>query len=124
MQLINQRIINRSIKVLRCLPFNLLFYKAANLSGIDAENVLKEIEKYTKKNMQCLKETTSIETTFRSLIKIGILRREVDGQGLTSKVRLTPLGRQIIQIIKTQPTYTPNLVQYIRDWFYRRWILR
>lgn len=30
------------------------------------------------------------------LIQVGILRREVDGQGLTDSFRLTPLGRQLV----------------------------
>ena len=32
----------------------------------------------------------------RGLISVGVLRREVDGQGLTSRFRLTPLGRQLL----------------------------
>ena len=31
------------------------------------------------------------------LIQVGILRREVDGQGLTDSFRLTPLGLQLIE---------------------------
>lgn len=31
------------------------------------------------------------------LIRVGLLRREVDGQGLTDRYRLTPLGQQLIQ---------------------------
>ena len=30
------------------------------------------------------------------LIQLGVLRREVDGQGLTHRVRLTPMGRQLL----------------------------
>jgi hypothetical protein len=30
------------------------------------------------------------------LIQVGLLRREVDGQGLTDSFRITPLGRQIV----------------------------
>jgi hypothetical protein len=30
------------------------------------------------------------------LIQVGLLRREVDGQGLTDSFRLTPLGRQLV----------------------------
>lgn len=36
------------------------------------------------------------EAHFRWMIKLGILRREVDGQGLTDRVRLTPLGMQVV----------------------------
>ena len=38
-----------------------------------------------------------IENEFLKLIKIGVLRREVDGQGLTSKVRITPTGRKVLE---------------------------
>ena len=31
------------------------------------------------------------------LIQVGVLRREVDGQGLTDSFRVTPLGRQLVQ---------------------------
>lgn len=31
------------------------------------------------------------------LIQVGLLRREVDGQGLTSSFRLTPLGHQLVE---------------------------
>jgi hypothetical protein len=30
------------------------------------------------------------------LIQVGLLRREVDGQGLTDSFRLTPLGHQLV----------------------------
>jgi hypothetical protein len=36
------------------------------------------------------------ETLFIWLIRLGVLRREVDGQGLTERVRLTPMGRQLL----------------------------
>jgi len=30
-------------------------------------------------------------------IQVGVLRREVDGQGITDSFRLTPLGRQLVE---------------------------
>jgi len=36
------------------------------------------------------------EDHFIWLIRLGVLRREVDGQGLTERVRLTPLGREVL----------------------------
>lgn len=39
----------------------------------------------------------SAETDLLWLVQVGILRREVDGQGLTDSFRLTPLGRQLVQ---------------------------
>lgn len=37
------------------------------------------------------------EAHFRWLIRLGVLRREVDGQGLTERVRLTPMGRRLLE---------------------------
>lgn len=31
------------------------------------------------------------------LIQVGVLRREVDGQGITDSYRLAPLGRQLLE---------------------------
>ena len=36
------------------------------------------------------------EAHFNWLIRLGVLRREVDGQGLTERVRLTPMGRELL----------------------------
>jgi hypothetical protein len=36
------------------------------------------------------------EAHFSWLIRLGVLRREVDGQGLTERVRLTPMGREVL----------------------------
>lgn len=44
------------------------------------------------------------------LIAVGLLRREVDGQGLTDSFRLTPLGRQVLQKIEERgfPDFRPS----------------
>jgi hypothetical protein len=38
-----------------------------------------------------------VEDHFIWLIRLGVLRREVDGQGLTERVRMTPMGRQLLE---------------------------
>jgi hypothetical protein len=38
-----------------------------------------------------------VESATNWLIQVGMLRREVDGQGLTDSFRLTPLGLQLIE---------------------------
>lgn len=40
---------------------------------------------------------TSVEYYLMWLIQVGMLRREVDGQGITDSFRLTPIGRQILE---------------------------
>jgi hypothetical protein len=39
----------------------------------------------------------AVEQSLLWLIQVGLLRREVDGQGLTDSFRLTPLGRLITE---------------------------
>ena len=46
---------------------------------------------YTQKILSVPK----VETSLMWFIDVGLLRREVDGQGLTDSFRLTPLGRQL-----------------------------
>lgn len=55
------------------------------------------------------------------LINVGLLRREVDGQGLTDSFRLTPLGRQAIaQWEQDGMLPRPSLWQRYRNWADRR----
>ncbi|MGY2767121.1 hypothetical protein ACVWXW_002538 [Thermostichus sp. MS-CIW-30] len=39
------------------------------------------------------------------LIQVGLLRREVDGQGITDRYRLAPLGRQLLQDLERDETF-------------------
>ena len=96
MTLIDKRIIERSKKAFRRFPFNVKFYNEIKEKGLNSKYVFKEKEKFIKQGRISFKNPNSVESAFRKLISIGILRREVDGQGLTSKVRITPLGRKII----------------------------
>jgi hypothetical protein len=42
------------------------------------------------------------------LISVGLLRREVDGQGITDSFRLTPLGRQLVEKWENQGGTLPK----------------
>jgi hypothetical protein len=54
------------------------------------------------------------------LIQLGVLRREVDGQGLTERVRLTPLGRQVLAPWSAEiPRANPG--QRLWGWLQRHW---
>ena len=52
-----------------------------------------------------------IENQFLKLIKIGVLRRKVDGQGLTSKVRISPIGRKVLQSSSDLHNKKPTLIK-------------
>ena len=81
-------------------------------------------DRYKIHNASWFRNTNSLEATFSWLITLGILRREVDGQGLTSKIRLTPLGRQILEKDPTLPTKKAGFFSRIVHWVYRKWPMR
>ncbi len=97
MLLIDKKIINRSLKAIENSPFNLLFYENLQVKSLSAQMVLDEKSNFLKKEFKFINSSAFIENEFLILIKTGVLRREVDGQGLTSKVRITPIGRQVIE---------------------------
>ncbi len=119
MDLIDKHIINRSAIAIRCLPLTSVFYKDIQISGLSAEKVFQMKEKYISKNIFKVKNAAQIETHFLWLIKIGVLRREVDGQGLTCKVRLTPLGRIVLEGNPNLPNKNASISELVKHWLYR-----
>jgi hypothetical protein len=65
----------------------------------------------------------AIENDLMWLIQVGILRREVDGQGITDRFRLTPLGHQLVEQWERQGQRRP--CPSLQDRFYNavnRWL--
>ena len=100
MLLIDQKIFRRAKKGIRSSPFQLFLFESLQERSLGAEKVFLNKSKYLKQEFMFVNSSLFIENEFLRLIKIGVLRREVDGQGLTSKVRITPIGRQIIETNK------------------------
>ncbi len=119
MDLIDKHILNRSTSAIRCLSLTSVFYEEIQISGLSAEEVFQMQEKYISNFMFKIKNPEKIEGDFLWLIKIGILRREVDGQGLTSKVRLTPLGRLILETDPTILNKKASLSELCKNWLFR-----
>jgi hypothetical protein len=85
----------RAQRSITCLPFKKAFYEQIDQCPISGEELCKR-QDWQKLVFVEFGPQRAIEH-FVWLIKLGILRREVDGQGLTSRVRLTPMGRKIIR---------------------------
>ena len=85
----------RASTSMRCLPFRRAFYEEL------AERAISSSELCRREDWQQLVFAPfgpeRAEGHFIWMIRLGILRREVDGQGLTERVRLTPLGRQVLE---------------------------
>ena len=97
MLLIDKKIVTRAKKGIKNCPFNLFLFQSLLNRSISAQNVFLNKSKYLNQEFMFINSTLFIENEFLKLIKIGVLRREVDGQGLTSRVRITPIGRQVLE---------------------------
>ena len=97
MLLIDQKIFRRAKKGIRNCPFNLFLFQSLQEGSLSAQDIFENKAKYLNQEFMFINSSLFIENEFLKLIKIGVLRREVDGQGLTSKVRITPIGRQVLE---------------------------
>jgi len=89
-----QRALKRARQAVRCLPFALAFYEALDLQALSSAQIAAHPDRRQFSRRPLSANRT--EDLLIWLIQLGVLRREVDGQGLTERVRLTPMGRATI----------------------------
>ena len=99
--------VDRAERSLICSPFNLSLFEAMRshhvaLSEITGNSGVKH--GYTSSLLSELRADNSLMW----LIQVGVLRREVDGQGITDSFRLTPLGYQLVEKFRSQGWRTPS----------------
>ena len=113
--------IARAKQSLFCSPFkeHLLAKMRYQSVPINAIASVAGVENgYTRRSISELAADNSLGW----LIQVGILRREVDGQGITDSFRLTPLGSLLIEQYTAsnwQPTWRDRLYNAINQWL--RW---
>lgn len=86
----------RAERAVRCAPFFLKLLGDMRSRRVELRAITDDrgiLNGYTQRPLSEL----AAENQLTWLISVGLLRREVDGQGLTDSFRLTPLGRQIIE---------------------------
>jgi hypothetical protein len=88
------RALQRARQAVRCLPFRLAFYQALDQQALSSTQIALHPEQQELSRSPLSANHT--EDLLIWLIQLGVLRREVDGQGLTERVRLTPMGRDTI----------------------------
>jgi hypothetical protein len=112
--------VKRAERSLICSPFNIsLFEEMRNdrvpMNSISGNAGVKN--NYTKRIMSEL----AVDNSLSWLILVGILRREVDGQGITDSFRLTPLGRILIEQLQKKGWRHATWQDYVNDavtrWF-------
>lgn len=86
--------LNRAATSLSCLPFRRAFYEEVGQRPISSEELCRRDD--WARLVFAPFGPARAEAHFNWLIRLGVLRREVDGQGLTERVRLTPMGRDVL----------------------------
>lgn len=86
----------RAERALRCSPFQLGLFATMRLKSVALNGIAGSAgaeRQWTRRQLSEL----AVENALLWLIQVGVLRREVDGQGITDSFRLTPLGRQLLE---------------------------
>ncbi len=114
--------VKRGEAALSCAPFYLKLFKQMRNQSVPISAIAGKIgieAGYAKKVFS----EAQVEDKLEWLIKVGLLRREVDGQGLTDSFRLTPLGRQIVANWEKQSDKIPkpSVIARISNWL-NRWL--
>ncbi|RMF26768.1 MAG: hypothetical protein D6756_03140, partial [Cyanobacteria bacterium J083] len=112
--------VKRAERALFCSPFYLELFADMQNNSVK----LQKIADFSTTGQKYLKKPLSenkIDTELMWLTKVGLLRREVDGQGITDSFRLTPLGRILVNKWSHQGGAFPvaSFSEQIANWFLR-----
>ena len=122
----SRRTLQRARRALYCSPFQLGLFAAMRTASVPLPAIAGQsgFEKgYSKRPIS----ESLVESELMWLIEVGLLRREVDGQGITDSFRLTPLGRQLVGQWERQGGSLPSppgldrLYNNLNRWL--RWLL-
>ncbi|WAL59385.1 Npun_F0494 family protein [Thermocoleostomius sinensis] len=86
----------RAERALRCAPFQLLLFRTMRHQSVELRTIAGKMGLQVGYTTRAMSEL-AVENELLWLIQVGLLRREVDGQGITSSFRLTPLGHQLVE---------------------------
>ncbi|WP_299485368.1 Npun_F0494 family protein [Acaryochloris sp. IP29b_bin.137] len=99
--------INRAVRAVACSPFTIHLLATMRSHSVSLQEMCDRSGVIAGYTQTALSERQA-EDTLLWLIQVGLLRREVDGQGLTDSFRLTPLGRQLVDQWQHQGKDIPN----------------
>ena len=109
-----QKSLARAEKSLICSPFNLSLFQAMQTNCISLGAIATERGFKTGYTKRPLSELVC-DDALVWLIDVGMLRREVDGQGITDGFRLTPLGHQLVEKFAQTNLPSPSLGDRLND---------
>jgi hypothetical protein len=88
--------LQRAERAVRCAPFYLQLYVNMIRHSVSIKTIAGVAGVRSGYTQRVIAELNA-EHELLWLMQVGLLRREVDGQGLTDSFRLTPLGRQLVE---------------------------
>lgn len=112
----------RAERAVRCSPFRLRLFQVLQDQSVSIEALADNQGIHNGYTRYPLSELAA-ENAMLWLLAVGLLRREVDGQGLTDSFRLTPLGRRLLADWERQGV--PDLTPRFQDHLYNalnRWL--
>lgn len=116
----DQPTLKRAQRALVCSPFNLGLFEAMGSRRVAISEMIGNSGVQKDFTKRPLSELTA-DNALVWLIQVGVLRREVDGQGITDSFRLTPLGRQLVEQFQGKawdtPTWGDRLYNAVIRWF-------
>ncbi|MGK7910030.1 MAG: Npun_F0494 family protein [Synechococcus sp.] len=91
----SDRTYRRARRAMRCAPFRRALYEVMVGGSVDLAEVRDRQGVRRGYTIRPIPELVA-EDDLMWLIQVGAIRREVDGQGITSRYRLAPIGRQLL----------------------------
>ncbi|NJK62830.1 MAG: hypothetical protein HC921_09245 [Synechococcaceae cyanobacterium SM2_3_1] len=116
----SDKAIERALRAWRCSPFRLAFFQEVRRRGVPIGQIYGVGGVHAQYCQHLLSEL-QVETELFWLIQVGILRREVDGQGITDSFRLAPLGRYLLEFadregLQQPPSWRDHLGNALCRW--------
>lgn len=117
----SQQALERAARAVRCSPFQVPLFETMRWQGVALQAIAGSEgmrNRYTRRPISEL----AAENHLLWLVQNGVLRREVDGQGLTDSFRLAPLGRQLLAQWQQVGGYlAPSWLDRLYNWL-SRWL--
>jgi len=115
------RTIVRAERAMRCSPFNWQLFAAMREQSVTL-GAIAGVAGIESQYVRQAQSELAAENALVWLIDVGVLRREVDGQGITDGFRLTPLGRQLVEKwhklggVWPAPSWQDRLYNFLSRW--------
>ncbi len=111
--------LQRAARALHCSPFTRSLLDDMARQGV-ALRAIAGTEGVARGYLRAALGLTPVENALLWLVEVGVLRREVDGQGITDSFRLTPMGHELLARTPVEgfpmPSWGDRLQNRLAQW--------